>query len=97
MSDVFVATVEPSLTKTLKSCTIPRIQQDATFFFFVLPKFRFFSVEVIREMDNNVRLDKGYLSVSERRGQSEASLLFFRTADKMFTAAGHSGEATYLY
>lgn len=95
MSEVFVATVEPS-TKTLKSCTIPRIQQDATFFF-VLPKFRFFSVEVIREMDNNVRLDKSYLSVSERRGQSEASLLFFRTADKIFTAAGHSGGATYLY
>lgn len=54
-------------------------------------------MEVIREMDNNVRLDKGYLSVSERRGQSEASLLFFRTADNFFfTAAGHSGGATYL-
>lgn len=47
-------------------------------------------------MDNNVRLDKGYLSVSERRGQSEALLLFFRTTDKIFTAAGHSGGATYL-
>ncbi|XP_075879687.1 BAR/IMD domain-containing adapter protein 2-like 2 [Nelusetta ayraudi] len=33
--------------------------------------FRFFSVEVIREMDNNVRLDKGYLSESRKRYEME--------------------------
>lgn len=28
-------------------------------------QFRWFSVEVLQEMDNNVRLDKDYISVSE--------------------------------
>lgn len=64
-----------TFNQTLKVClALAQQVNKMRLSFLVLSKFRFFTVEVIREMDNNVRLDKGYLSVSESRGQSEASL-----------------------
>lgn len=33
-------------------------------------QFRWFTVEVIREMDNNIRLDRDYISVSEGQRRS---------------------------